>query len=97
MATNTTTLGTINTSWKSRTGAPKYGVSSQNGNASTTAFNIAHGLGGVPTSFSVVPLTEAAGAKRVVTATSTNIVVTYTTAPASGTGNVKLRWYAHRL
>lgn len=97
MASNSATLAAINTAHRARTGAPTGGVASFNGNASTTVFNIAHSQGGTPTSYWTLPITEAAAAKRTVTVTSTNVVVTYTTAPASGTGNVKLRWGASRL
>jgi len=97
MASNSATLSSIVTAYRGRTGAPKYGVASKNGNGSATAFTIAHGLGGTPVSFSVVPLSEAATAKRTVTADSTNLTVTYAQAPASGTGNLVYRWHAHRI
>jgi hypothetical protein len=97
MASNSSTLGTISTAWKGRTGAPKYGVASLNGNGSATVFNIAHGLGGTPTSVYALPISEPATAKRTVTKDGTNIIITYATAPASGTGNVRFRWWGHRL
>ena len=92
MAGNTSTLGTINTAWKGRTGAPKGGIASFNGTGAQTVFNIAHGLGAAPTVFWAVPASEAAWARHTVTAGATNIVVTFTTAPATGTNNVKLSW-----
>lgn len=97
MASNSAVLGTISSGWKSRAGSPKYGVASLNGNGSTTAFTISHGLGGNPNSVSVLPLTDAAAAKRTVTKDGTNITVTYAVAPPSGTGNLKFRWSGHRL
>lgn len=97
MASNSATLAAIKSAHAGRTGAPKYGEIAFSGNGSQTAFNIPHGLGGTPLSYYAKPLTDAAGAKRTVTVTSTNIVVTYTTAPASGTNNLRLRWGGHRL
>lgn len=97
MAGNSSTLATIKTAYASRAGAPKYGVASFNGTGAQTVFNIAHGLGGNPTSVYALPISEAATAKRTVTKDGTNIVVTFASAPASGTGNVKFRWGGHRL
>jgi hypothetical protein len=97
MAGNSATLAAVNTAFKARTGAPTGGNASLNGNGSATAFNIAHSSGGTPNRFWALPVSEAATAKRTVTANGTNIVVTFATAPASGTGNLKFRWGSSRL
>lgn len=97
MAGNSSTLATINTAYRSRVGAPVGGVATFSGNGSTTAFNIAHGYAGTPKPFWALPITEAATAKRTVTANGTNVIVTFATAPPSGTNNVKFRWGASRL
>ncbi len=96
MAGNSATLATIGTAFKSRTGKPTWGVASFTGNGSQTAFNIAHGSGGTPGTFHALPITEAATAKRTTTRDGTNIIVTYTTAPANG-ASLKYRWSASRL
>ena len=61
-----------------------------NGDGSTTVFNIAHGLGSTP-SYAFVDCSSHAIA-RTWTVTSTNIVVTFATAPGSGTNNVIIYW-----
>ena len=98
MAGNSSTLVAIKTAYASRTGAPTGGISKQNGTGAQTVFNIAHGQGATPTSYWVMPVSEHAWSKKTsVTATSTNIVVTFPNAPASGTNNVQFRWGASRL
>jgi hypothetical protein len=73
------------------------GIDTQSGNGVTTVFSIAHGLGGTPTSVSVTPASSAAaGQFRVSSVTSTNIVLTYTTAPMVGTDNLSWHWNAMR-
>lgn len=73
-----------------------------NGTGAQTAFNIPHGIvndagnGVVPTYFNAEGIDAVSNAAKVVTATTTNIVVTYTAAPASGTNNVNLVWTAER-
>jgi hypothetical protein len=71
------------------------GVSTQNGNAATTVFNIPHGLGQAPTLFHVTPMSAAAGAAHTLAANTTNIVVTFAAAPAAGTGNLVWAWSAN--
>lgn len=101
MAGNTATLGSISTAWKGRTGAPKSGTYTGSGNGSTTAFNIAHGVGGTPptgrNSWGLVPLTEASLARHTVTANGTNLIVTFAVAPPTGTNNLSFRWNANSL
>lgn len=96
MAGNSAVLSTIGTSFKSRAGKPTWGVASFTGNGSQTAFTIAHGSGGVPSTFHALPITEAATASRTTTRDATNITVTYAAAPANG-ASLKFRWSASRL
>lgn len=96
MASNTATLGTINTAWKGRVGKPTWGTASLTGNGSATAFNIAHTSGGTPNNYWVTPTSEAATAKRTVTRDGTNIVVTFAAAPANG-APLRFRWGTSRL
>jgi hypothetical protein len=70
------------------------GTSTQSGNAVQTVFTIAHGLGAAPSKFSVTPGSAAAALVFFATTDATNITVTYTAAPATGTNNVVLRWIA---
>lgn len=65
-----------------------------NGTGAQTAFVIPHMLDATPTNAEVTPGTSAAAGNRYVTFDATNITVTYTTAPATGTGNVVLNWRA---
>lgn len=64
------------------------------GTGAQTAFVIPHMLDGTPTTAEVVPATSAAAGNRFVTMDATNLTVTYTTAPASGSSNVVLNWRA---
>lgn len=96
-ATTQTKLTTSNSLIKiidKRVGAENKGLETQSGNASDTAFNIAHGCYTTPTNFYAVPLTPAAMADATITATSTNIVVTFSAAPANASNNLKWSWYA---
>jgi hypothetical protein len=70
------------------------GTSTQSGNAVTTVFNIAHGMGTTPTKMIVTPGTVAAAATYFVTATSTNIVITYSAAPPNAASNLIWYWWA---
>ena len=70
------------------------GKATFSGTGAQVAFNIPHGLTGTPTSARVTAGSAAASGAFYVTTTSTNIVVTYTAAPASGTNNVVLNWSA---
>lgn len=78
------------------------GTAQFSGNASTTVFNIPHtlvndaGNGIVPTYFDVNGTDAVSIAAKTVTATTANIVVTFSAAPASGTNNINLRWVALR-
>jgi hypothetical protein len=91
----TTTGGTGNIRIiDNRKGAITQGVSTQSGNASTTAFNIAHGCFTTPLTYTVIPQTVDARGTPIVTATSTNLVITYPSAPPIGTNNLTWVWTA---
>lgn len=101
---NAATLASIGTAWDARSGAPtpptdalegvKLAVTAD-GNASATAFTFPHGLknqagnGIAPTNVQVTPRNAVSAAAHWVSSiTTANIVITFTAAPASGTGNV---------
>src|SRR5690349_1159287 len=100
MATiNGSTLSTIGTAWKGRATAPvpelqlltkQTAINFQtNGNGSTKVFNIPHSLDKWPRAYVLKYGHADSNAAHTVTATSTNLVVTFTTAPPAGTNNVK--------
>ncbi len=73
---------------------PNSGKATFSGDGTTTQFSIAHGLVSTPSKVLVTPCSADAAGSFYVTADATNIYVTYSTAPASGTDNVCLNWYA---
>jgi hypothetical protein len=77
-----------------RKGAYTTGVSTQSGNASTTAFNITHNCFTTPLTYSVTPQTVDARGSPSITATSTNLVITYPSAPPTGSSNLTWVWTA---
>lgn len=87
-------LGNSAFSGTTTTYGDKAGTATFSGTGSQTAFTIAHGLYTTPATFGVVAQSAAAAAPFYVTADATNLTVTYTTAPASGTSNVVLNWHA---
>jgi hypothetical protein len=84
-----TNSGATDTEWASLD-SERVGKSTASGNGSTTVFNIAHGLGSNPT----YAFATCSSVTNLYTYTtdSTNIVVTFATAPASGTNNVIIYW-----
>ena len=70
------------------------GTATFSGDGSTTQFSIAHGLVSTPSKVLVTPMTADAAGDFYVTADDTYIYVNYNTAPAAGTDNIKLSWYA---
>lgn len=84
-----TNAGGTDVAWSSLDNE-RVGKSTAGGNGSTTVFNVAHGLGSNPTyTFaSCSSLTTA----FTYTTDSTNIVVTFASAPASGASNVTIYW-----
>ncbi len=63
-------------------------------NGGGSGFSIPHFLSRAPRTVSVTPGSAAAAAPFYVTSDATNIVVTYTSATAAGTGNIALNWSA---
>jgi hypothetical protein len=70
------------------------GKSTQSGDGSTKVFNIAHGLIVAPTSARVSMGSADARGTPSVTFDTTNIILTYPTAPPSGTNNLIWNWEA---
>jgi len=70
------------------------GTATFSGDGSTTQFKIAHGLFKAPSKVLVTPMTADATGDFYVTADDTYIYINYKTAPASGTDNIKVSWYA---
>jgi hypothetical protein len=70
------------------------GTSTQSGNGTNKVFNIAHGLSAAPTKVNVGAGSADAIGPFYWTSDATNIIVTYPTAPQSGSSNVVLRWIA---
>lgn len=70
------------------------GTSTQNGDASTKVFNIAHGLVDTPTFYTAEPLHADSRAAHLLSVDGTNIIITFDAAPPSDTGNVKFSWNA---
>lgn len=78
-----------------RPGASNRGLSAtQSGNPPTTIFNIPHGCFATPAYINVIPALPGAVGNFSLSATSTNIVVTYSVAPPSGTNNLQWYWNA---
>lgn len=65
-----------------------------NGTGSQTVFNIPHTLSGAPSLFFALPRTTGAMGDYTVTADATNVIITYSSAPPSGTNNVAFVWGA---
>jgi len=69
------------------------GIATFTGDGSTTTFTIVHGLVDAPSKYFVQPLSADAKAYSSVSADTTNITITFDTAPASG-AELKFYWYA---
>jgi len=70
------------------------GVAVFSGDGSTTEFKIEHGLVSAPSKYGVTPLTPDAHADKTISADDTYITITFSTAPPSGTDNLKFSWWA---
>jgi hypothetical protein len=70
------------------------GTATFSGTGAQTVFTIAHGLAAAPTAVSLEAKTADASGAKYWTADATNITVTFTTAPPSGTDNVVISWEA---
>jgi hypothetical protein len=78
-----------------RAGSSNRGLSAtQNGDGSTTAFNIPHGCFATPTYVNVVPATANSLGSFTITANNTNIVVNYAIAPPAFVTNLQWYWSA---
>ncbi|MCD6138255.1 MAG: hypothetical protein J7J91_06715, partial [Deltaproteobacteria bacterium] len=64
------------------------------GDGTTTQFSIEHGLVSTPSKVQVTPMSSDAAGDFYVTADATYIYINYSTAPPSGTDNVKVSWQA---
>jgi hypothetical protein len=76
----------------SGTGSILRGTTTKTGNGSTKVFTIAHGMGITPTSYFVHGNSVDALGAFTLSADSTNITVTYTVAPPTGTNNLAFTW-----
>jgi len=70
------------------------GTATFSGDGSTTQFKIEHGLVSTPSKVLVTPMSADAAGDFYVTADADYIYINYSSAPASGTDNVKVSWYA---
>lgn len=70
------------------------GTSTKSGDASTTTFTIAHGLGSTPGFANVIPTSTDADSDFYLTVDATNITVNYPFAPPTGTSNLTYMWRA---
>jgi hypothetical protein len=88
-----TNSGATDIEWASLD-SERVGKSTASGNGSTTQFNIAHGLGSNPT-YAFISVADCGSTMKSMpdyTTDATNIVVTFGTAPESGTNNVVIYW-----
>ncbi|KIC48746.1 hypothetical protein [Tateyamaria sp. ANG-S1] len=69
-------------------------TATRSGNGIVTAFSIPHGLSAAPTTFDVRPASADAAGNHYVSATATDVQITYTTAPPTGTNNLQFSWWA---
>ena len=77
--------------WASLT-SENTGIATASGTGSATAFTIAHSIGSTPTVYHANCISHQV--TETVTADATNLTVTLSSAPASGTNNVKIYWRA---
>jgi uncharacterized protein YfiM (DUF2279 family) len=74
--------------------AEQRGVQIASGTGAQTVFNIPHRLLATPKLFNAFARSAAANAAYTQTADATNIILTYSAAPASGTNNLTWQWNA---
>src|SRR6185503_2041385 len=70
------------------------GTTTKSGDATTTTFTQAHGLGSTPGFFTVVPTSADADSDFFLTADATNITINYPFPPPTGTSNLTYVWRA---
>jgi hypothetical protein len=76
----------------------KGGTATASGDAVNKVFTIPHGLGGVvPSGITVEDGSVNAIGARVITANTTNIIITYEVPPPSGTNNLSWVWTAIKV
>jgi hypothetical protein len=75
-------------------GFPAGGIATFTGNATTKQFDIPHGLNDPPEVYFANPIIPDAFGVYEIAVDSTNITLTYSVAPPSGTNNVKFVWGA---
>ena len=68
------------------------GVSTKTGNGSTKVFTIAHGMSTTPTAYFVEPNSVDALGAFIKSVDATNITLTYSVAPPTGTSNLAYTW-----
>ena len=68
------------------------GIATASGNGSTTSFTIAHSIGSTPSVYFAECISHQVTCT--ITADATNLTVTTSSAPSSGTNNVKIYWRA---
>jgi hypothetical protein len=95
--------GTDNLSWEwgaavanlsTAVGLSAGGTIDKNGDATTTVFNIPHGLSSTPTIFFAHHMSSAARGDYLVNVDATNITLTYASPPPTGTANLSFVWGA---
>jgi hypothetical protein len=67
----------------------------QSGNNSTTVFNIAHGLNAAPVYTGATAYTSDSLGSFTVTSDATNVIITYSIPPPTGTNNLRWNWRAN--
>jgi len=94
--TNPITIVGVNTIVRRNIGytTENSGTATFSGDGSTTQFSIEHGLVSTPSKVQVTPMSSDAAGDFYVTADDTYIYINYSTAPPSGTDNVKVSWQA---
>jgi hypothetical protein len=78
--------------WANLLTAENTGIATASGNGSTTVFTIAHSIGSTPTVYYAELISHQGTCT--ITADATNLTVTTSVAPTSGTNNVKIYWRA---
>lgn len=80
--------------WSTAISVISKGSATKSGDASTKVFTIAHGMASTPVAVSVMPSSVDALGDYTTDVDSTNITITYQSAPPTGTGNLDYFWIA---
>ena len=78
--------------WAALLTAENTGIATASGNGSTTVFTIAHSIGSTPSVYYAELISHQGTCT--ITADATNLTVTTSAAPPSGTNSVKIYWRA---